>query len=402
MLPFRAETVFIDPQVYERPNCRARLERMLPHITCDDVREYDEEARQAVSQVSKRRHGKDDFGDGAVVVFSTLDPARRGFHYAWRDEATHHGGACQPGMQLNIVEGCLYRCAYCGFGRKVVFTLDVEAFMEGLPEAFARCPEQRLYKYSNVTDLPPFEPELDAVPPMVERFAREDGRYLMLFTKSDRVDFLEDLDHRGHTIISWSLTCDTASRMVDLGTPDLSERIAAMVRMQRAGYVVRARLSPVVPVCDWRQEYAALFEELFAHAAPDVITLELLGWMTAPDLLALFGRDLLDPAAVAAAEAAADELHQVRWGPFTQATHDEVYRFCVDEVRRRSPATPVSVCHGTAATWQALGDRMAMAPTGYLCNCGPLTAPGGALYDSWHGKRAPTGAEQTPQPGVRS
>ena len=384
MLSFQAQTVYIDPQVYERPNCRARLERMLPFITCDDVREYDEEARQAVASIGKRRHGKDDFGDGAVVVFTTLDPARRGFHYAWRDEASHHGGACQPGMQLNIVEGCLYRCAYCGFGRKIILALDVEAFMTGLDEAFSRSPEQRLYKYSNVTDLPPFEPELDAVPPMVARFAREEARYLMLFTKSDQVDFLEGLDHRGHTIISWSLTCDTASRLVDRRTASLSERIEAMARMQAAGYLVRARLSPIVPVRDWRREYVALFEELFTRAAPDVVTLELLGWMEAEDLLALFDRDVLDPKAVAAAEAAAEELRQVRWGPFDQATHDEIYRFCVDQVRRLSPTTPVSVCHGTPATWQSLGPGMAMTPTQYVCNCGPQSAPGGDIYDRWH------------------
>ena len=37
--------------------------------------------------------------------------------------------------------------------------------MQGLGDVFARYPDQRLYKYSNMTDLPPFEPELDAIPP---------------------------------------------------------------------------------------------------------------------------------------------------------------------------------------------------------------------------------------------
>ena len=73
----------------------------MPHITCDDVRAYDEEARQAVARVGKRRHGKDDFGDGAVVVFTTLDPARRGFYYHWRRRVARHttGGTAVPCRQ---------------------------------------------------------------------------------------------------------------------------------------------------------------------------------------------------------------------------------------------------------------------------------------------------------------
>ena len=384
MLTIPAETVYIDPAVYDKANCRERLERVLPHVRCDDVREYDTEARAAIPKIGSRRHGTDEHGDEAVVAFTTFDENRRRWYYPWRDEAEAHGGVCQPGMQLNIVDGCVFRCAYCGFGRYIIFYLDVEQFISNLDEIFTQHPMQRLYKYSNMTDLPPFEPELDAVPPMVERFAREEGRYLMLFTKSDNVDFLEELDHRGHTVISWSISCDTAGRLIDRRTASMRERIDAMGRVQEKGYLARARLSPMVPVRDWKQEYTELFELLFARAKPDVVTLELLGWMGFDDLLAIVDRDLLDPDAVRAAEEAADELRDVRWGPFTQATHEEVYRFCIETVQRLSPGTPVSLCHGTAATWNLLGGMMEMRPDSYICNCGPLSAPGGPVYNQWH------------------
>jgi len=395
---FPAQTVYVDPQVYERDNCRHRLERVLPSIGCDDIREYDAEARAHLDQIGKRRHGKDDFGAAAVVVFRTFDESRRSWHYNWRDEAARHGGACQPGMQLNLVDGCVFRCAYCGFGRKIAFWLDVEQFVEGLDQVFADHPTQRLYKFSNTTDLPPFEPELDAIPPMVERFAGEADRYLMLFTKSDNVAFLGDLDHRGHTIVSWSLTCDTTSRLVDRGTPSLEERLEAMARAQAAGYLVRARLSPIVPVRNWREEYADLFARLFARVSPDVVTLELLGWMSIDDLTAILDLDLLDADMVEEARSEAELLSQAQWGPFTQAAHEEVYGFCVETARQVSPSTPISVCHGTPRTWDALEGRMEMTPSSYLCNCGPITAPGGVLYDSWSqkGRAAREGSVREP------
>ena len=384
MLTIPAATVYIDPEVEKRPHCRARLDRVMPHVQCDDVRELDDAAGALVSGIGTRRHGKDDFGDDAVLVFTTFNEDRAGWFYHWRDEAGAHGGACHPAMELNIVDGCMFRCAYCGFGRRIVFNLDVERLVDGLDDVFGQHPDQRLYKYSNMTDLPPFEPELDAIRPIIERFAREPDRYLMLFTKSDNVAFLRDLDHAGHTIISWSLTGDTASRLVDKRAATMHERIAAMAAMQNAGYRVRARLSPIVPVTNWREEYTALFETLFSQAKPDLVTLELLGWMDVDDLLAMFDRDSLDTHAVAEAEKARDHLRGVRWGPFTQATHEEVYRFCIDTVRELSPKTPVSVCHGTPATWRAVANTTGMDAGNFICNCGPQSTPGGALYDTRH------------------
>ena len=384
MLTIPAKTIYVDPEISARPNCKRRLDRVLPHVRCQDIRDLDGDAMQGVFDIGKRRHGKDDFGDDAVLVFTTFDEARLGWFYHWRDEAVPHDGVCQPALELNIVDGCAFRCAYCGFGRYIIFYLDVERLIDGLAEVFARYPAQRLYKYSNMTDLPPFEPELNAAAPMVERFSREPDRYLMLFTKSDNVDFLAGLDHRGHTIISWSVNCDTASRLVEKRAATMRERIAAMENMQQAGYHVRARLSPIVPVANWRQEYTELFETLFRGVKPDVVTLELLGWMGVDDLLAILDRSLLDPAALQAAEDARDELQGVRWGPFTQQTHEEMYSFCIETVQRLSPQTAVSVCHGSEATWQALGERLKMAPDNYICNCGPLSTPGAALYDQWN------------------
>ena len=384
MLTIPAKTVYIDRQIETRPNCKERLDRVLPHVRCEDIRDLDEPAWQSVFSIGKRRHGKDDFGDDTVVVFTTFDEARPGRFDDWRDEAGQHGGVCQPALSLNIVDGCVFRCAYCGFGRYIIFYLDVERLIDGLDDCFARYPTQRLYKYSNMTDLPPFEPELDAIPPLAARFAREPNRYLMLFTKSDNVDYLADLDHRGRTIISWSITCESASVLVDKRAATMHQRIAAMEKMQKAGYPVRARLSPIVPVANWRQEYTELFELLLSRVQPDLITLELLGWMTIDDLLAIFDCSILDQTALQAAEAARQELADIHWGPFTQQTHEEVYSFCIDTVRRLSPGTAVSVCHGTQPTWARLGKPLQMSPDNYICNCGPLSAPGDPLYDKWN------------------
>ena len=384
MLQIPAKTITIDPAVRAQVNCRERLERMLPHFACDDVRDLGETTLDAIRAIGHRRHGKDDFGDDVVVAFTTFEPDRMGWYHHFRDGADYlqnHGGYCQSALELNIVQGCAFRCAYCGFGRYLLFALDVERLVDGMDDLFARYPAQRLWKYSNMTDLPAFEPEYDAVRPMVERFARETDRYLMLFTKSDNVDFLLDIDHAGQTIVSWSMSSETVSREVDKRAASMTERIEAMRKCQAAGYRVRARLSPIVPVKEWRREYRAFFEALFAACKPDLVTLELLGWFDFDDLAQMFPRELLDDEAYQAAASSADALRGVHWGPFTETTHQTVYRFCIETVKELSPATPVAVCHGTPDTWEALGSLMGMRPGDYICNCGPTSTPGNAIYD---------------------
>lgn len=378
MLQMPARQIYVDPDVYERPNCRRRFERMRAFIDCEGVQELDETAREEIRGIGMRRHGKDDFADDAVFVFRTYeeDQGQRYFHYRdGRSYLTDRGIHCQSAMELNSIFGCAFRCAYCGFGRCVDITLDIERILLNLPDVFSRYPNQRLYKYSNMTDLPAFEPEYDGVLPMVRRFAQEQNRYLMLFTKSDNVEFLLDADHGGQTIISWSLSSATVSREIDRWAATMEERIEAMRRCQDAGYIVRARLSPIVPVRDWQREYRRLFETMFEKVSPDLVTLEMLGWFDFDDLPEMLSRELLDQKAYSAAEAAQDEMRGHQKSPFPHDVRRAIYEFCIDEVKRISPATPVSICHGTPRMWEELGEKLGMHPPDFVCNCGPMSTP---------------------------
>ncbi len=378
MIQMPAKIIYVDPRVHELPHCRRRYQQMRAHIACRDVRELDEEAREQIAQRSKRRHGKDDFADDAVFVFSAwddrLDHNDRYFHFRpGRSKLKAEGIHCQDAMELNPIFGCPFRCAYCGFGRTVHITLDIERFMRRLPALFSEYPGQQLWKYSNMTDLPPFEPEYDGVAPMVRYFAEQEERYLMLFTKSDNVQFLLDLDHRGHTIISWSLSSATVSRQVDRRTATMEQRIDAMARCQQAGYHVRARLSPIVPVRNWREEYREMFERLFERTQPGVVTLEMLGWFDFEDLPEVLPKEMIEADVYRAAQRARSWMNGRRKAPFPFEVRREVYEFCIDEVKRLSPSTPVAVCHGTPRVWRELGPKMGMTPENFVCNCGPTS-----------------------------
>ena len=84
MIRIPAKTVFIDPAVRRHGNCRERLDRVLPFIDCHDIREARLGDYEAIRAIGHRRHGKDDFADDCMVIFTAFDPARADWCYHFR------------------------------------------------------------------------------------------------------------------------------------------------------------------------------------------------------------------------------------------------------------------------------------------------------------------------------
>ena len=290
------------------------------------------------------------------------------------------GTICQTALELHCAYGCLHSCDYCHVGGLFNIMVNLEALAEHVARVVAENPWCRLYKFDNTTDTITLEPEYGASEIMVGLFARQRDAFLMLYTKSDNVDHLLRLDHRGQTLISWSLAADTASRLIEKKTPPLPARLQAMHKCQEAGYRVRARLSPICPVHNWRQEATELVEGLFAHAQPEIITMDVLGWMNARQMLAALDVELLDAPFRDFVHAQA----QFEPGPhrkhlFPHEMRREVLRYVLGEIRRVSPQTPVSICMETVQMWQDMGPELGMTPENYACCCGPTSVPGHPL-----------------------
>jgi hypothetical protein len=65
-----------------------------------------------------------------------------------------------------------------------------------------------------------------------------------------------------------------------------------------------------------------------------------------------------------------DKMH-----PFPDVFRAEVYSYYIDEIRRLSPDTRVSLCAETKEMWNLLGPRLSMTPNSFVCNCGPICIP---------------------------
>ncbi|MBM4084195.1 MAG: hypothetical protein FJ272_05345 [Planctomycetes bacterium] len=411
MYKFHPSVVYVTDRALSSPLTVKRLDRMLAAVECKDVRRVtDAELNDAVKErgwfpggrtgEARRPDDPDLVLNGFVWRTPQEEAELRKKHpalaphmllgngcWGFRDGPSYrssHGGVCQAAWEIHAAFGCLHACQYCHVGNVLNVMLNLEEYVQRLDEFAKTIPWQKLYKYDNQTDTICLEPEYGASEVMVSYFATQRDKWLMLYTKSDNVDHLLGLKHNGHTIINWTLSCDTTCREIEKKAPSLAARVRAMKLCQDAGYTVRARFSPIVPVRGWREENRRMVELLFSLVKPDLVSMDVLAWMDAAKMrgamdVSLFDDDYLRYVEEMDAAGAAKRAKPF-WPEgkqfFSHELRARIYRFMLDEIRRVSPSTRVAICMETPEMWADFGPELGMKPEDYACCCGPTSVPG--------------------------
>jgi len=287
---------------------------------------------------------------------------------------------CRNVHEFHTTDGCVHRCQYCeAAGEPIVnMALNIEEFIEKKLDPLLRAnPWQKVCRYqTQAADSLCFEPEYGAIAKFAEYFAGQDDRYLLLHTKSANTDFICDLDHNGRTIVLWSLTSDTVSRVIEQRTGTTAERIEAARRCEQAGCPVRFKFKPIIPVRDWRDETREMVRHMFAATHPDVISLCTIMWMPIEELEAAIEPKLFDQQFLKAAREDAEKMAGSRAGPFPHRVRAEIYDFFIREIRRYDETVPVSLSTESFEMWAEFEDILGFGAGNYVCGCGPECTPG--------------------------
>ncbi|MFC1717685.1 spore photoproduct lyase family protein [Candidatus Poribacteria bacterium] len=403
MKTLKPPVVYVCDKVLENRLAKKRMDRLMTKIETPEVKiitdqEFDELIRENGWSGSRRLSGRQRHGDPPIVLnvyrwlpedFDRTQPVPREYknmlsglwnHRTRENILKKDGVVCQSGYGFHSARGCLFKCDYCFFEDLLLLELNMEEFLEHL-DPFVRSVEgPTLWKWDNQSDTICFEPEMGATKIFVEYFSQFDNHFLMLYTKSDNVDFLLDLDHKGQTLVCWTLNAYTQSRMIERDAATMEERIEAARKCQEAGYPVRFRLSAVCPVKGWQRENREMLELLFKNVRPDLISLETLSRMPSYQMFEnVMDAALFEPRFVEAIKAGREEMKGKIWGPIPDNEREEIYRFLINEIHRISPKTSVSLCQEPAEMWQRLSDVLTVTPDYYVCCCAKDSVPGHAL-----------------------
>ena len=280
---------------------------------------------------------------------------------------------CFPYWHFSAVGNCPYDCKFCYLAGNrgnmkcpaVKVYTNLEEVMAAIGRVADRAEGPVLFYGSKLQDFVALDPLTEYSRALVPFAAAHPNIRLLFLTKSAAVDGFLDLDHGGHTILSWTLNAEVVIGQYEVGTPTLAERLDAARRAADAGYEVRFVFMPMIPMAGWRERHAEAMRRALAAVRASRITLGGI-CMYQPALSAMRRRRDVDEGCLRPIldnlERPPTRRERFRFRP---EMRQELYGHMIDGIREIDPTIPVSLCLETPEVWRSVG----LDPTQPACNC---------------------------------
>jgi spore photoproduct lyase len=108
---------------------------------------------------------------------------------------------------------------------------------------------------------------------IIPLFEAQDRHKVLFVTKSTNIRNLLEINPHNQVIVSFTLNALPVSELWEKKTPKVLDRIKAASELCKAGYEVRIRIDPMVPMDNWEELYRELIGSVFSKFRPERITL---------------------------------------------------------------------------------------------------------------------------------
>ncbi|MBT9132726.1 MAG: Spore photoproduct lyase [Syntrophomonadaceae bacterium] len=188
---------------------------------------------------------------------------------------------CPHFLELKWAYGCPFDCSWCYLkgtfrfrpdvlGKPVIkdyqkIELHTRTFLEEVST-----PE--ILNTGEIADSLMFESgDLPFSKFIIPMFASQKVHKVLFLTKSSDVGNLLSIEARDQVIISFSLNAIPVAEEWEKA-PHIMKRIQAAKQVYEAGYEVRLRIDPMVPIDGWQEHYLHLIDIIFENLVPERIT----------------------------------------------------------------------------------------------------------------------------------
>ena len=295
------------------------------------------------------------------------------------DPETGAGTLCTAYYAVHPAWFCLYNCAFCYLSGSpgVRFSPTVRLFTNlydillQMQRVLAASKQMVSFYVGKVQDGLQLDP-IGGFSRVLAPFVRaHENAHLVFLTKSTAVDGLIDVcpppdvesdstsGLPGRVAVSWSLNAPEVCTRFEWGAPSFDERLRAARRCADAGLPVRFVFMPLIPIAGWREAYSLAIRRALGALTPARITLG--GICSYPGALHDTA-ERLGPDNLISSHATAKHGRRLRYEPALRAA---LYRHAIDEIKRCSPQTPVSLCLESEQAWRDAG----LDPRQCRCNC---------------------------------
>lgn len=292
-----------------------------------------------------------------------------GVHKSALRRSDEDDNSCPDYWHFSPYGFCPYDCQYCylagtpgvKYSPTVKIFLNLSEILDRIAGVASQLTEPTAFYLGKLQDPLALDPLTGYSQTIIPFFARQKHARLILLTKSVSVENLMHLDHKQHTILSWSLNPPKVSATFERNVPSPDERVAAMQKCAEAGYSIRAVIMPIIPVEDWQNTYADFLENLLMSLPLDRITLGQICSYSAALKLTERKLGLKNPISNQLEKTKSAD-GRIRFGFKLRI---KVYRYLIDVIKKLQPELPVGLCMEERRTFKDLNMEDAMG----CCNC---------------------------------
>ena len=292
-----------------------------------------------------------------------------GVHKSALRFSDEEGNTCPNYWHFSPYGFCPYDCQYCylagtpgvKFSPTVKIFLNINEIIDQIANAASRLSKPTAFYLGKLQDGLALDPLTGYSRIMIPFFAQQKYARLTLLTKSTNVDNLLDLDHRGNTILSWSLNPDEIFDAFESNVSSPAERIAAMRKCAGVGFQIRVVIMPIIPIEGWQNIYTHFLENLLLKIPLARITLgQICSYSGA---LYLTERKLGKNNPISnMLEEGKSKDGRIR---FPISVRIEIYRNLIDTIRKLKPQMQIGLCMEEGDTFKALDMEGSIGS----CNC---------------------------------
>lgn len=273
---WRPRRVFITPDAFALPHGRAMLERASSY-GAEVTRLKSNRLMSFMAETEQKRYA---FAKTSFAIVVSPPGQRR----------------LQPippsaDWQFHVAQGCPAHCQYCYLAGSLSGPPVTRAYanlpeiLEGLrayvgtgkitSRSRNRSQEGTTFEASCYTDPLGIEHLTGALEASICFFGEWDAPVQLRWTtKFDAVSRLLSLEHQGRTRARFSINATSIARDFEGGTANVAQRLGALRAMALKGYPVGLTIAPIMPMPNWKQEYAGLLTAV-AQAVQGIEALDL-------------------------------------------------------------------------------------------------------------------------------
>ena len=306
-------------------------------------------------QLSLHKFGKN------TLVFGELKTAVR-----FSDES---GNTCPNYWHFSPYGFCPYGCKYCflagtqgvKFSPTVKIYVNLPEILEDIEVIASKIGKPTAFYLGKLQDALALDPLTGYSTVIIPFFATHPYARLTLLTKSTNVERLLNLDHEGHSTLSWSVNPPEVSRLFEENVPDVEKRLKAMRKAASVGYPIRAVMMPIIPVDKWSEIYASFLQYLLKNIPLQRLTLGgICSYKAARALLeAKMGKNNTISTNIKNI-ASLDGRNR-----YSASLRAEMYRHLIQKARKIQPTLEIALCLEEEALWKSCGIENNQG----ICNC---------------------------------